>query len=420
MSHRWKGYTLASEADLAGPVNDAKPLRIALLGGPRSGKSSIAGRLSLGSISETYYPTGSTNPILFSYTPEPGASGSILDPSDNVFEVQPSNKVVLSPVIEPIIRKRLKRNLPGIGQYNIQPTISSSSNLIIRNKTSVYSCIVPSEAIHATQENMRVPSASITPILVELIDTPPFNPDQVVPFLEESLYVQLDPHILRNLANEPRRPVSTNPLLVASGAGEMNGHIDGYFFVYSAIPSYEPPSYDESKSTNTDNNINSGKSYENCIQQQPGDTTFNLLLTIKGALDEAWKEYNTFRKSWEHGKEGDVFSFKGAFKNMWKDNRKIESEIKKFEQRQRSNQLHLVDNPIDPADPYCPPPIWLICTHADSELASPQLIEDGMKLAKSWRSGFVAVDSVSGNNVDESLACIIREIVERRKMQKRK
>ena len=80
-----------------------------------------------------------------------------------------------------------------------------------------------------TNEYYKVGNNDVGPILVELIDTPSFNPQQVVPFLEASLYTNLDKEILGNLANEPRKPVSTNPLLVASGASELNGNINGYF-----------------------------------------------------------------------------------------------------------------------------------------------------------------------------------------------
>ncbi|KAF6072782.1 hypothetical protein FOB64_000105 [Candida albicans] len=228
-----------------------------------------------------------------------------------------------------------------------------------------------------TNEYYKVGNNDVGPILVELIDTPSFNPQQVVPFLEASLYTNLDKEILGNLANEPRKPVSTNPLLVASGASELNGNINGYFFVYSAVPGSSPPGYDEDLSNFT------------------GDNTFSLLPVIKGALEDAWQEYNEYIRKKNAEKEQDLFSFKVALRNLLKEPSSNNSDKKGVETKDYS------------------PPIWILCTHKDSNLASPKLIEQGKQLAREWNCGFLAMDN-SEDNIDILLTLMIRDIIERK------
>lgn len=399
--------------------NDEHPIRIALLGGAKSGKTSIISKLSLGSFRDTYYPTHQTQPILFEFTPVSFLSRCILDENDVSHALSATKNPNL--IISPVIYRAFSRSAPqkpATEDININSSNYYYTTFRRRSSSSQYT---PPE---------------VTPILVELIDTASFNPDQVVPFLEASLYVNLDREILKNLANEPRRPVSTNPLLVASGASELNGAVDGYFFVYSAIPSYSPPPYHESEQssmlepTATDlapsssSSSTSTQTYQSLdgstktltIENTPGDTTFNLLSIMKVALNEAWKEYNTYKTRWEEGQESDIFSIKSALKNMWKQKSLAQLEASRKEIRANLTNLQLIDNSVNPADPNCPPPIWVICTHSQSPLVSPKLIEDGKKLSKFWNCGFIAVD-VSNETIDEALALIIREIVERKKLQ---
>lgn len=425
--------------NLENPTNDNSPIRIALLGGPRSGKTSIISKLSLGSFRDTYYPTHQTQPILFTFSPVSILSRCILDEFDMSSTLQligQNNHLVLSPVIYQAYSKLAPSNNSSITNQNRPSTIiSNHEDKIITSTNQFYTSYNHKNELDA---HAYIPP-QITPILVELIDTAAFNPDQVVPFLEASLYIKLDREILKNLANEPRRPVSTNPLLVASGASELNGSVDGYFFVYSAVPSYNPPSYNEvlestgknydmtpESSLNDDDGdlqpVTSTTSYQSLdgsnktltITNTAGDTTFNLLSIMKIALSEAWKEYYTYKTRWEEGKESDVFSFKSALKNLWRENNLIETS--KNEMKADLTKLKLLDNSMDPADPSCPPPIWVICTHKNNKLASPKLINDGIKLSKFWKCGFIAID-VTDENIDESLALIIREILERKKLQ---
>ncbi|KAI5970233.1 hypothetical protein CANMA_000845 [Candida margitis] len=314
------------------PLNLSNPIRLAFLGGAKSGKTSIISKLILGNFRDTYYPTTQLNPNLFNYEPESESAKQILQG-----KTLTSNEYL---------------NLPS----SIRTAATSKS---IFNKNEYYSVST---------------SGEIRPMLVELIDTPSYNPAQIVPYLEASLYTNLDKDVLHNLANEPRRPVSTSPLLVASGASELNGDVNGYFFVYSAIPSFAPPGYDDGD-----------------MGRLPKNHTFNLLPSMKAALDDAWEEYTSFRENWKRGQEEDVFSFKNAFKSIWKTNI-AESDTTKMEFKTNS------------------PPVWIICTHVSSNLASRQLISEGKKLSEEWRCGFMAIDCL--NDIDEVLSLMIRDILQ--------
>lgn len=385
------------------PINDDKPIRIALLGGARSGKTSIISKLTLGSFRDTYYPTQQTQPILFHYLPQLPLARSILNENDmkhTLLFVSERPKLVLSPVIYQALSK-ITPDKPFDGQLD-------KGDVIVKSSNELYT------TYHIPGDKDQIPKVS--PILVELIDTVAFNPDQVVPFLEASLYVKLDKDILRKLADEPRRPVSTNPLLVASGASELNGSIDGYFFVYSAIPSYTPPSYADIEPTSSTSTTSSASSLSSQHLNLKCDTSFSLLSIMKQTLDEAWKEYYTYKTRWEQGKESDIFNFKTALKNFWKERTNAQVEAQRVETRANLTKLKLLDNLVDPADPSCPPPVWVICTHTKSPLASPKLIEDGERLAKFWKCGFVPLD-VDDDTTDEALSLIIREILERLKLR---
>lgn len=390
------------------PLNDKDPIRIAFLGGPKTGKSGIISKLTSGSFSETYYPLRNTLPILFEYAPSTDQSVTVLDqsaPQQTLNWAMTTDQIVLSPVV-----------------YQSLVTSSSkavSAPLVAQELESGE--LLASNDVYASFK-IKTPEGSykkITPILTELIDTPSFNTNHIVPFLEASLYIKLDRDVLHNLADEPRRPVNTNPLLVASGAGEMNGAVDGYFFVYTAVPSKNPPAYDEAVQAPSSEDItpySSTESYNDngtlrsvTMHKDEKAASFNLLPIMKDALDEAWREYYTYKMRWNYGEEGDVFSFKSALKNMWteRDASKPENPISK---------LKLLETPMDPADPACPPPIWIICTNCHLPLASPKLIEDGKRLAKLWKCGFIALDLT--DNIEDTVALMVRDLVERKRIQK--
>lgn len=367
--------------DVDQPTNDKDPVRLAFLGGAKSGKTSLISKLTMGSFRETYYPLQQTQPILFTYYPQSTLSKQLLDtysPRNTLNLALIKENVVLSPVVyNNLVSNTTRRPSP-------HPAVSMNSPTILQSN-DIYTIYSRDNQTHTT------------PILMELIDTPAFNPTQIVPFLEASLYIKLEKDILHNLADEPRQPVSTNPLIVASGASELNGTVDGYYFVYSAVPTSLPPPYDESSTEGT-----SATKTQNA---------FDLLPIMKDALDEAWQEYYTYKVSWEGGKESDVFSFKTALRGLLIDEVKKPAPV--FGGPGGSK---LLDISSDPADPSCPPPIWLVCTHCNLPLASPLLIEEGRQLSKKWKCGFLAVDVQS--DVEEAIALMIRELVERRQLRK--
>lgn len=369
-------------------INDHDPIRVAFLGGPKSGKSSTISKLSLGTFQDTYYPTHKVSPMLVNFNAKGNTSRIILDEHHNQLCLEhlvKSNEILLSPIVGHCY------TLPS------KPTQEVVKDDVVIHSTNNY------YTMYNYQDELTsgYTPPHISPILVELIDTPSFDPNTVVPFLEASIYNKLDPELLRNLANSPRRPVNTKPLLVASGASELDGNVDGYILVYSAIPTYNPPSYNEKK---TDFTTEKAKFNFDPI---PGDVTFNLLAIIKNALDEAWLEYLQFRQRYNQKKESDIFSLKSAFKSMWKD--------KSIDEIQEDPQV----NPNDPLDPNGSPPIWIVCTHSNSPLKSPILIENGAKLSKHWKCGFVAIDNMN-DNVDEVVALIVKDVLARKKLQKSK
>lgn len=376
--------------DLNLPINDTTPIRVAVLGGSKTGKTSFVSKLTQGIFSDTYYPTIKNNTSLFAFNPREIARyilGSKELLGRNI------GRVVLSKVLQSVTSNF--SNVSAVTGPNLQDiTINSSNNTFISYN-------------YKQDDESKLPH--ITPILVEIIDTPAFNPNQTVPFLEASLYMNLDKSVLKNLANEPRRPVSTNPLLVASGAGELNGSIDGYFYVYSAIPSYNPPGYDAVASEDNSNNSSSNSSSAN-------NNSFLLLETIKAALDDAWMEFYTFKQKWEEGKETDLYSLKNAVKTVLFNKNIDEDEKDKFSKRKFYKDLMELSK--NPADANSPPPIWIICTHCDSPLASPNLIQDGINLSRNWECGFIALDLNSGYDDEKALALMIREITHRRMLQK--
>ncbi|CAK9442236.1 uncharacterized protein LODBEIA_P59790 [Lodderomyces beijingensis] len=324
------------------PLNLTNPIRLAFLGGGKSGKTSVISKLTLGNFRDTYYPTLKPTPVLFNYEPE----------SEEAVDV-----LVGATTLSNSKRVRLSSNHHYNPHSNGYYSVSSGGE--------------------------------ISPMLVELVDTPAFNPQDIVPFIEASLYSRLSKEYLHNLANEPKKPVSTKPLIVASGASELNGNIDGYFLVYSAIPSYNPPIYDGDDS-------GSGGDL-------PRNHSFKLLSVMKSALNEAWQEYNAYKTNWEKGQEADVFSFKHAWRGLWRDHQHGSSGV--------GGSGSAMEDFSDS------PPVWIVCTHASSPLASAQLLEDGKKLSCEWMCGFVAMDCSTDDGAI-LLPLMIRDIIQKRKSKK--
>lgn len=381
-------------------VNNDNPVKLVLLGGPCVGKSTFANRVHSGFFRETYYPTHKSTMLLTDFKPNSSKSRTILDeygPLEAKQQITKDDDILLSPVIFQSYNKASSN--PEIRNRR---SSSTTKNLL---KNNYYS-------YKFQDEGDQYKEPIISPIQIELIDTPPFKPHLVVPFLEVSLYRNLDKEDLHNLANEPRRPVSTNPLLVASGASELDGNVDGYIFTYCAVPSLNPPSYDESLTPTSSNEE------EPIVTSYKEDDSLVILELMRGAIYDAWKEYRNYEKKRKKGQEGDVYSLIHGIKQLWKIKSHEEEQRKLDELRKISS--HLDDLDIDPSSPESPPPIVIMCTHAKHDGASPMLIEEGKKLANEWKASFVLVDNEVGYNLEEALALMIREIVERQRLQKRR
>ncbi|GEQ71867.1 hypothetical protein JCM33374_g5553 [Metschnikowia sp. JCM 33374] len=397
---------VAASLKNSAPVNAKDPVRLAFLGGPRTGKTAVISKLSCGTYRDTYYPSRKTTPVLFTFGPSGPESTLILDEhKSQEFLTRASTRddLLLSPVIYDALARACATHKPAIsGAAN-----DGANAMAYSSRNDIY----------ATHADGETPETDITPILAELIDTPAFNSNQFIPFLEASIHARLGKDVLRRLADTPRQPVNTEPLLVASGAGEMNGAIDGYFLLYSAIPSAEPPKYDEvppssvraasSSEESLDSYNSDGTLKTASFGSSKTDTTFSLLPIIKSGLEEAWREYYTYKTRWDQGKEKDIFSIKSAFRTMFDG---------KSASKTDATQKNLLNTSINPSDPSCPPPIWIICTHKNSPLASPKLINDGKKLAQLWRCGYLAVDITE--DIEQMMALVVREVVERRNLQK--
>lgn len=391
------------------PVNTKDPVRLAFLGGPKSGKTALISKLATGTYCDTYYPLRQTVPVLFNFAPSNEELEAILDEASSNKALQIVLKqanVLVSPVIYNALQQKF--------QKNAVPPLAENESIEITGHNDFYASY--------RRNSVDGNESGVTPIVTELIDTTAFNPSYIVPFLEASLYVRLGRDVLHKLADLPPQPASANPLIVASGASELNGEVDGYFLVYNAIPTTQPPSYEEATpSPNFDEELTFSSSAESADSYNSGgpsksatseDTTaaitFNLLPAMKEALEDAWKEYYTYKTRWEMGGEEDVFSFKTALKNMWSE--------RSSQRLPPQRNIELMEVSHDPSSPLCPPPMWVVCTNLKSPLASPKLMEDGRNLAKSWRCGFIALDS--DDDVDVVLALMIRELAERRVLQK--
>lgn len=391
-------------------VNEESPIKLVLLGGPGVGKSTFANNLYSRFFRETYYPTHKSTILLFEYLAKTKKARTILDEYGGLEGkklITQGNDIQLSPTIFQSYTR---------GTVEVKKRRSSSSGTgskLIKNQYYSYKFPDSKTTSAISEDTYTTPQTS--PVLIELIDTTPFKPELVVPFLEVSLYRNLDKEDLYNLANEPRRPVSTNPLLVASGASELDGNVNGYIFMYSAVPSLNPPSYDDVLSPSTSRNSAVSETSSNGSANGAEDP-LTLLEIMRGAILDAWREYRNYQKKWKKGSEGDVFSLVYGIKQLWKMKSYEEEQQKLAELRKISSILDDID--LDPSSSDSPPPILIVCTHAEHVGRSPKLIEAGKKLANDWKSSFILVENENRDNVEESVALLIREIVERRKLQK--
>ncbi|EDO17254.1 hypothetical protein Kpol_538p14 [Vanderwaltozyma polyspora DSM 70294] len=451
-------------------MSEQRPIRIAVLGGDSTGKTSLVSRLTLDMVHEVHYPTRTQTNWLFEFIPRSNLAKAILDNSPHerlLLRSQSSQKpqpIFDSPSISPYILLSplvFQSYINDFTKIKTQHKKSSSNNNhlkqlnLITSDTPYYSYLDSSKEIDHKKRKRNLTAGDInpkikdiessvklppnyippnyTPIPIDIIDTPGFKPEMVVPFLEVSLFRNLGKNVLKGLANEPRRPVSTTSLLVASGASELNGKIDGYIFVYSSVPELShirsPPQYSRSDSQinlnfapneslkddssgKTTVTTSSNSSYSWSSFQRKNDGGYSLLEIIRNSMLDAWTEFRNYQTRWNKGKESDVYSLVYSFKNMWKTEKERNEKLQQL--RSFNTTLDSID--LEPSSPDAPPPAIIVCTHVGDPLSSPLLIEKGRALATQWKCGFVALDNMDDCNVDVSISLLIRDIVEKEKL----
>lgn len=487
-----------------------KPIRLVILGGSSTGKTTLVSRLTVNIAHEVHYPTRKQNNWLFAFKPSTLVSRTLLDEnshermllrSQNIEPIfqspQVNSHILLSPLVYQSFLNDWKhvKNLASNGSKITESTTMKASNQYYaytpsagaqtksyNTRTNSDTNIINSLKNSDNSTSIKLPSSydppDYTPVTIDIIDTPGFNPDMVVPFLEVSLFRNLDKSVLKGLASQPRVPVSTTSLLVASGASELNGKVDGYIFVYSAVPELNhdvnPPDYAaDSKNESTIEAISSNESSE--MKFTPGsnkpvasaentandsdtnetkceytintgirkpvhrdstssvtstsssrknswstyqglqDGGFSLLSIIRNCILDAWTEFRNYQKRWAEGQEGDVYSLMYSLKHVWKSENERNNKLRQL----RSFQTELDSIGLNPESPDSPPPMMIVATHANDPLSSPVLIEWGKDQAMQWNCGFVALDSAEDYNVDEAMSLMVREIVEKERLTKR-
>ncbi|CAI4053657.1 hypothetical protein N7582_005778 [Saccharomyces uvarum] len=409
-------------------ISEERPIRLAVLGGSSTGKTSLISRLTVNIVHEVHYPTRNQTNWLFDFVPKSILARTILDeqaherlslrsPSSQTLEpIFPSPEISRNVVLSPLVFQASTDNYQAV---RLQNKSHSKRSLSLDKSESPFYQTFSNETqakdapkINKTDKfnianHFKLPLNYIppeyTPIQIDIIDTPGFSPDTVVPFLEVSLFRDLGRSILHGLADEPRQPVSTTSLLVASGASELNGKIDGYVFVYSAVPELNhaggPPGYgDDALRTDA---------------ERVDDGGFELLKVIRNCILDAWTEFRNYEKRWEEGKEDDIYSLVYSLKHLWSKNDK--EKTAKIEQL-RSYNTKLKSIELDPSSPDSPPPCIIVCSHVNHELASPMLIEMGRQLATKWKYGFVGIDSMDDLNVDVAISLLVKELSEKMKL----
>lgn len=274
-----------------------------------------------------------------------------------------------------------------------------------------------------------------TPILVELIDTPGVQKEDLIPFLEKSLDNRLSKDVLSNLANDYNTNYRSRvkPLITGSGISDLNAAVNGYILFYSCVPEFEktdsmppPPMYNESNEEIGKINDDGIKTLRQEYLDETKRETFDgmesleILKSLYASIVEAWKEYQMYYHSWETGKEYDDLSITSSFKQLWKNKDKNTKDFKDFKELKDPSQRKKLQAYIEQnlgSDNR--PPIIIVCSHIDSPYAAPLLIEKGRQLADNWGCSFVemscAYDSDKWVNVEETLAIAIRESVERKR-----
>lgn len=257
-----------------------------------------------------------------------------------------------------------------------------------------------------------------TPILVELIDTPGVQKEDLIPFLEKSLDNRLARDVLSNLANEYNTNYRSRvkPLITGSGISDLNAAVDGYILFYSCVPEFEkddsmppPPMYVDDKDPKSDKVLKNEYQQEMARENSEGMESIHILESLHESIVEAWKEYNQYRDNWENGKEYDSHSISASFKQLWKNKDKNKEKSSKD---LKNMETYIEQNLGNDSRP----PIIIVCSHIDSPYAAPLLIKKGEKLARDWGCSFIQMSCAYDNdkwlNVEETLAIAVRESVE--------
>ncbi|XBW38317.1 hypothetical protein QEN19_003906 [Hanseniaspora menglaensis] len=267
---------------------------------------------------------------------------------------------------------------------------ASHNNLITKEQTiKKYTPILP---------NVYYPPY-ISNILIDIIDTPPFNVTSMIPFLEVSLFREnLGVPYLHEERMKKNYNENVGTMLTFSGSSELNGKIDAYVLVYSCYPvETEPPIYHIESNESTGDNNSDQNSNEN------GDVLLKDIITMKEILVDAWRSYREYKLAWEQGNEGDVYSVMYNLRKKWEKIPLSQSKQKKKDK--------MIDEDM--------PPIVIVATHTLAELTSPILLEEGKKLAMEWGCSFIAVDNYHDYQCEEALGVIVAESVEYRKKERK-
>lgn len=251
----------------------------------------------------------------------------------------------------------------------------------------------------------------ITNIVIDIIDTPAFNLQSMIPFLEVSLFRDNlgVPYLLED-SNRRTFNDTIGTMLTFSGSSELNGKIDAYVLVYSCYPSInEPPTYvnsNEMYDLDSDDEVFSTDDikrksrkrkeknklfFNNDDSSQGEEHLLQDIITMKEMLCDAWKNYKEYMQQWEKGAEGDVYSLMYNLRKKWENTRKTNKSSTKIDEDM--------------------PPIIIVATHTVDELASPILLEEGKKLANEWGCSFIACDSYVDYQCEEALGVIVAESV---------
>lgn len=422
-----------------------RPLRFALLGPPKSSKSSIVSIISNNKSIGNYYPTVQNSPTLIQFQPKSAKARALLDVNATLDELEGISIIgnkeykltqrVLDAVAEattvipsesdvPLVSSAsiLARTLncydldytqPDYFETDLMTSLSPISSPIASYSIGSHSDPYLKKVMSGWQSDEEAGTPQYrppvtTPILVELIDTSGVQRNDLIPFLEKGLDSKLAKDVLRNLINEADTASRSRvkPLLTGSGMSELNAAMDGYLLCYSCVPETAneaaPPSYDDAIASSTagsdDSQLQSGT--------ENGYEPIEILKALYTAIMEAWKQYTYYQIGWEEGKEFDVYSLNYSFKHLWK---------------KRTLQKNMSERMVTEKAKQMMPPILIAVTHVDHELASPILIERGRQLADEWNCGFIEVSCEFDNwrNVEETLAFLIRDRIEDIKHKKK-